>query len=109
MCPSSPSAPLASPAFQATQARPGAPGSGAGVALNGGSSLGHPAGGTDGRSRGLWGYGGCDASPAGGDEGGIGLGVGSGVCTEGDGKEGGRRGIGLVDSLTKTCRNKREM
>ena len=43
----------------------------------------------------------CNAVAAGGNEGGVGLGVGGGGCNEGDGKEGGRRL--LIDRLTGTC------
>ena len=53
--------------------------------------------GPHGCSGGVNSHGGCDASAARGNVRGVSLGVGSGGCNEGDGEEGGRRRIRLVD------------
>ena len=84
----------------------GAGGSDAWVAPDRGTMAGYFVRGPDGHARGLWWYGGSDALAAGVNERGISVGVGSGGCDQGDGKECGRGGIGLVDRLTGTCKIK---
>ena len=75
-----------------------------GTAQDWGEASGYPASGPDGRSEGIGGDGHCDAVAAGGNERSVCLGVGSGGQDEGDGQEGGQRG--LADRLTGTCKIK---
>ena len=72
------------------------------VAQDGGTADGYIVRGPDGHSRGLGCYGGINALEAGGNERGISMGVRSGGRNEGDGKEGGRGRVGLVDRVSRT-------
>src|SRR5882724_10267936 len=81
----------------------GASGSDVWVAQGGGMVVGYLASGPDGCTRGLSGYGCSNAQAAGCNEGSVSVGVGSGGHNEGDGKEGGRGRIGLVDRDFITC------
>ena len=56
---------------------------------------------------GIGGDGCSDVAAARGDVGCINLGVGNGACDEGDGMEGGRRGVGLVGRMTNICKIRR--
>jgi len=74
------------------------------VAPHWGPVVGHAAWGANGHSRGFGSYGCHNASAAGCNVRGIGVGVRSGGGHEGNGEEGGRGGIRLVDKLTGACK-----